>query len=225
MDPKILEQRIVAAGSNSPRVKPEDINALMGTVVYVISQPEGTTSTFCHAYLPGTNGKMFSLATGHSACVVPENFNAQIGRDLAQSKATSAAKDKLWELCGFALFNEMNKAPVHPLDHIARIAHEVNRAYCQALGDFSQPSWEDAPAWQRESARMGVDLHLSGDFGPEASHISWMNQKLDEGWHYGPVKDAEKKEHPCLVPFEQLSREQQAKDHLFRGVVHAFKNK
>ena len=112
---------------------------------------------------------------------------------------------------------------VHPLDHIARVAHEVNRAYCQALGDNSQPAWEDAPQWQRASARMGVDLHLMGNFGPEASHISWMKQKAKEGWVYGPVKDPEAKQHPCMVPFEQLPREQQAKDYLFRSVVHALR--
>ncbi len=106
------------------------------------------------------------------------------------------------------------------LDQIAQVAHGVNRAYCQALGDDSQPGWYSAPEWQRSSARMGVDLHLSGDFGPEASHASWMKQKLDEGWKYGPVKDPEKKEHPCMVPFDQLPREQQAKDYIFREVVH-----
>lgn len=109
------------------------------------------------------------------------------------------------------------------MDAIARVAHEVNRAYCQALGDNSQPSWEDAPEWQRESARMGVDLHTMGDFGPEASHISWMNQKLADGWKHGPVKDADKKEHPCLVPFAELSVAQQAKDFIFRAVVHALR--
>ena len=105
-------------------------------------------------------------------------------------------------------------------EQIARVAHEVNRAYCQALGDDSQPAWQYAPEWQRASARMGVDLHTMGDFGPEASHLSWMKQKLDEGWTYGPVKDSEAKQHPCMVPFDQLPREQQAKDYLFRGVVH-----
>ena len=107
------------------------------------------------------------------------------------------------------------------MEQVAEVAHEVNSAYCQALGDSSQLAWDDAPEWQRASARMGVDLHTMGDFGPEASHISWMKQKLDDGWKYGPVKEAEKKEHPCLVPFEQLPKEQQAKDYLFRGVVHA----
>lgn len=111
----------------------------------------------------------------------------------------------------------------HALDRIARVAHEVNRAYCQALGDLSQPAWEEAPPWQRESARMGVDLHLMGDFGPEASHIAWMQQKLDDGWKYGPVKNPDAKEHPCIVPFAELPREQQAKDYIFRAVVHALK--
>lgn len=109
-------------------------------------------------------------------------------------------------------------------EEIARACHEVNRAYCQALGDTSQPAWEDAPEWQRASARLGVELHVSGDHGPEASHESWMKQKLEEGWKYGPVKDPERKEHHCIVPFDQLPREQQAKDFLFRAVVHVLKD-
>lgn len=109
-------------------------------------------------------------------------------------------------------------------ENVARVAHEVNRAYCQALGDDSQPAWEDAPEWQRASARTGVDLHLSGDFGPEASHNSWMKQKLEDGWRYGPVKNPETKEHPCLMPFPYLPKEQQAKDFIFRAVVHALRS-
>ncbi len=110
------------------------------------------------------------------------------------------------------------------IDNIASVCHEANRAYCKTIGDDSQPEWTDAPTWQRESARMGVDLHLMGDHGPEASHISWSKQKLDTGWKYGPVKDPDKKEHPCLVSFAELPLEQQMKDHLFRAIVHAFKN-
>jgi hypothetical protein len=111
--------------------------------------------------------------------------------------------------------------PLLSHEFIARTAHEVNRAYCRALGDLSQPAWGDAPEWQKASCRAGVDLHLMGDFGPEASHISWMKQKLEEGWVYGEKKDPIAKTHPCLVPFDQLPREQQAKDFIFRAVVHA----
>jgi hypothetical protein len=62
-----------------------------------------------------------------------------------------------------------------------------------------------------------------GDFGPEASHISWMTQKVADGWKYGEVKDAEAKTHPCIRPFAELPREQQAKDFIFRAVVHALR--
>jgi hypothetical protein len=112
------------------------------------------------------------------------------------------------------------------MDHerIAKVCYEVNRAYCQALGDHSQSTWEYAPEWQRASVRMGVDLHTMGDFGPEASHISWMKQKLEEGWVYGEVKDPEKKEHPCMVPFDLLPPEQRAKDYIFMTIVHQLAN-
>lgn len=108
---------------------------------------------------------------------------------------------------------------------IAKVAHEVNRAYCQSLGDNSQVPWAEAPEWQKESTVVGVRLHLEDEgAGPEASHISWSEFKKAEGWKYGAVKDADKKEHPCLAPFTQLPKEQQAKDFIFRAVVHSLKD-
>lgn len=103
---------------------------------------------------------------------------------------------------------------------IAHVAHEVNRAYCQSLGDDSQLPWEDAPQWQRDSAIAGVKLHRENpEAGPEASHQSWMAQKTADGWTYGPAKNPDAKQHPCMVPFADLPKEQQAKDYLFRAVV------
>ena len=105
---------------------------------------------------------------------------------------------------------------------IARVCHEVNAAYCRALGDYSQPNWEDAPEWQQKSAILGAELHLNNpDAGPQASHESWMKQKVEDGWVYGETKDPEAKTHPCMVPFDELPPEQRAKDFIFRGVVHA----
>lgn len=112
----------------------------------------------------------------------------------------------------------------HLHETIAKICHEANRAYCQSLGDDSQQSWFRAPDWQKESALLGVKLHLSQDVGPEASHEAWSKVKYAEGWVYGIEKNAVKKTHPCLVPFNQLPAAQQLKDVLFRNIVHAFKN-
>ena len=106
-------------------------------------------------------------------------------------------------------------------EQIAKVAHEVNRAYCLALGDNSQPVWEDAPDWQRSSAINGVQFHRENpDAGPDCSHNEWLKEKEDNGWKYGPEKDADKKEHPCFVPYDELPVEQKAKDYLFRSIVH-----
>jgi hypothetical protein len=107
-------------------------------------------------------------------------------------------------------------------DDVARVCHEANRAYCLALGDTSQVAWEDAPDWQRESARLGVDNALNGAT-PEQSHECWMMQKAATGWRYGAVKDAEAKTHPCFVPYAQLPADQLAKDALFVAVVNALR--
>lgn len=108
------------------------------------------------------------------------------------------------------------------IEDIAKVAHEANRAYCQTIGDNSQPAWEDAPEWQRQSAIKGVEFHLANpNAGASNSHDCWLAEKRAAGWQYGPVKDPEKKQHPCFVPFEALPAEQQLKDYVFRGVVHS----
>lgn len=105
---------------------------------------------------------------------------------------------------------------------IAEICHEANRAYCHALGDFSQKIWDQAPEWQRESAVNGVEFRLQHQDAPaSASHEQWLEHKQHTGWVYGPVKDEAKKEHPCFVPFDQLPLAQQKKDELFAAIVKA----
>lgn len=110
------------------------------------------------------------------------------------------------------------------LEDIAEVCHEVNKAYCEALGDRSQPHWSVAPDWQRESAVKGVRFHIQNPLaGPSASHESWMREKVENGWQFGFIKDPEKKLHPCIVKFEELPRAQQAKDFIFRTIVHSLK--
>jgi hypothetical protein len=102
----------------------------------------------------------------------------------------------------------------------ARAAHEANRAYCIAIGDLSQPSWDEAPDWQKSSAVKGVEGALSGNT-PEQSHAGWLAEKVATGWVYGPTKDPEHKQHPCMVPYAELTIAQRMKDHIFVSVVHA----
>lgn len=105
---------------------------------------------------------------------------------------------------------------------LAKVCHEANRAYCETLGDFSQPEWSEAPDWQRESAQAGVEQILRDpETTPEESHLGWCRIKVADGWKWGPVKDPSKKEHPCLVPYGRLPEEQRRKDALFGAVVRA----
>jgi hypothetical protein len=108
------------------------------------------------------------------------------------------------------------------IECIACVCHEANKAYCETLGDHSQHPWAQADEWQRESARNGVRYALAHpDAPPSTQHDAWRDDKIAEGWTYGPVKDAAAKTHPCMVSYAQLPKEQQRKDALFRAIVAA----
>jgi hypothetical protein len=107
---------------------------------------------------------------------------------------------------------------------IAKACHEANKVWCEVNGDFSQKHWDDAEEWQKDSSINGVKFRLNNpDAKEDAQHNAWMDDKIKDGWVYGEVKDAEKKTHPCLVPFEELPSFQQKKDKLFSAIVDALK--
>ncbi|MEW5722365.1 MAG: TRAFs-binding domain-containing protein [Thermodesulfobacteriota bacterium] len=43
-------------------------------------------------------------------------------------------------------------------------------------------------------------------------HDVWAEQRLREGWRYGPARDDLQKEHPCLVPYDRLPEEEKEYD-------------
>lgn len=108
--------------------------------------------------------------------------------------------------------------------YIAKACHEANRVWCQANNDDSQKHWDEAEQWQRDSAISGVKFKLANpEAGEDAQHNSWMQEKINAGWIYGEVKDAEAKTHPCIVPFIELPEFQRKKDGLFVAIVNALK--
>jgi len=44
------------------------------------------------------------------------------------------------------------------------------------------------------------------------THEVWARTRMEQGWTYGPARDDEKLEHPCLVPYEELSDEEKQYD-------------
>jgi len=110
----------------------------------------------------------------------------------------------------------------YSVEDIAKMCHETNKHFTRLLGDFSQHSWEEAEEWQRKSAIAGVEFALANPTAPASSqHDAWCADKIADGWKYGPAKDAEKKEHHCLVEYSALPLEQRTKDHLFKAIVAA----
>lgn len=107
---------------------------------------------------------------------------------------------------------------------LARACHEMNRAYCITLGDYSQKSWDECPDWQQQSAINGVTHYLQTAATPEQMHENWSRVKRNEGWVYGTVKDEEKKTHPCLVPYEELPESQRKKDRIFIQTIELIRS-
>ena len=122
-----IEQQIQAKGLTAPRVKPSDIEAniasehyftaaqgILGSVAadveakkkvpygpeQLVEILDGPTSLLTFCVLVLQNG--FTV-TGESACASPENFNAEIGREIARQNAVQ----KIWPLMGYALKQQL----------------------------------------------------------------------------------------------------------------------
>lgn len=44
------------------------------------------------------------------------------------------------------------------------------------------------------------------------AHDVWAQTRLDQGWVWGPVRDDDRKHHPCLVAFEALPESEKEVD-------------
>lgn len=189
------------------KLTPEDIDNMIESHEFL--RIEGDTLTVCVLQLD--NG---CTVIGTSNVIDPSNYDEKLG----ETAAYNNAKAKIWELEGYALKRDRIELVVRAVAAV----HEANRAYCASLEDLSQPAWEEAPDWQMESAIKGVAAIMDDpDMTPEMSHESWLKEKVATGWAYGPVKDPEIKEHPCMVPYTELPENQKMKDALFTSIVKA----
>lgn len=91
-DDAAIEKEIQAKGLNAPRLTRNLINGVIAKEDYIVL--DGTTMTIC--WLTLKNGY---VVTGESAAASKENFDAEIGRKIARTKAV----DKIWALEGYLL--------------------------------------------------------------------------------------------------------------------------
>jgi len=68
---------------------------------------------------------------------------------------------------------------------------------------------------------LGSDLRELVERLAENNHDHWAQQRMDEGWRYGPERNDAEKEHPDLVPYKELSESEKEYDR--KTVVEAIK--
>lgn len=56
------------------------------------------------------------------------------------------------------------------------------------------------------------DLNLLAEAIAKNVHEVWSAGRMAEGWTYGKERNDARKQHPCLVPYEQLSEEEKEYD-------------
>ena len=44
------------------------------------------------------------------------------------------------------------------------------------------------------------------------THEVWSENRIKDGWTYGPERNDEKKEHPCLIPYNELPESEKEYD-------------
>jgi len=60
--------------------------------------------------------------------------------------------------------------------------------------------------------RLPVEIARLTELLAKNAHENWAQQRMGEGWRYGAKRDDHKKEHPCLVPYEQLPESEKEYD-------------
>jgi len=97
-----LEKEIQAKGLVAPRLTPDDIDRVIVKSQFHVF--EGSQLTVCCITLK--NGY---TVTGESACVSPENFDAEVGKRVSFDKA----RQKIWALEGYLLKEHLSAPKPH----------------------------------------------------------------------------------------------------------------
>ena len=139
-----IQNEIEAKGFTAPRVTPADIEAEIVSEHY-FTAAQGKRAAFEEHGLPARDLKYEPLerltfcmlvlkngftVTGESACVSPENFDAEIGRKVPRQNAV----DKIWPLLGFSLRDAIHEAKTKraPRYRCAETGEYVTRGYAEA---------------------------------------------------------------------------------------------
>jgi hypothetical protein len=62
------------------------------------------------------------------------------------------------------------------------------------------------------SVELPEDIRELGELIAKNAHEVWAEGRVRDGWTYGEKRDDEKKLHPCLIPYEELSESEREYD-------------
>lgn len=126
-DDSAIESQIQAKGKTAPRITPADIDTAIASEHYFTAFSGATAAGSVHVCGNMTKGTSIShdqlehlklltfcvlvlkngfTVTGESACASPENFDAEIGRNVARQNAVQ----KIWPLLGYQLKDRLSNA-------------------------------------------------------------------------------------------------------------------
>lgn len=102
----------------------------------------------------------------------------------------------------------------------AILMHETYRTYQRKKGATEVPTWSDLPKEEQEETRESVRILVSDpDMTGENFHALWVKNRIDRGWAYGPVYNAENKTHPLMCPYEEVSPTARSRGDVFLAMV------
>lgn len=108
------------------------------------------------------------------------------------------------------------------VDDIACTAHSAVMAWARSQSDFTHEIWSNCSAEHKNSMREGVLAQLENpDRSPQSNHEAWLDQKVKDGWQFGPVRDEVAKTSPALVAYRDLPVEFRKRNAIFQAVVNA----
>lgn len=74
-------------------------------------------------------------------------------------------------------------------------------------------AWAPPPV-QTDDVKPPESLYALIEVLAENAHDNWARQRLSEGWRFGRRRSDRKRTHPLLVPYGELSHEEQQADRL-----------
>lgn len=104
-------------------------------------------------------------------------------------------------------------------DELPEFMKEDNREAARRIGDVLGLAGlilvprEAGQAWEnKEQATILDAIAQNLEILAEGEHDGWADARQRHGWRIGPEKNIEAREHPLLMPYEELSEKEKNKD-------------